>query len=195
MTETTCTQQGCPRILRGPPAVFFPFITRRWPSGCVLRRLYMISSMQGSTQMEFLKYPFVNLDALGEGIKEVHPVMAGTSIALVRFDDVDLVPHPFLHQETVVVNGLVSDGLWLSPVHSEILRRTSNNLMLQGLKVWMISMSLVASISFENNLRDSCQFLSTISKPARYIEKKTFFVAVQRPGDAIIILTFLRTLF
>ena len=73
--------------------------------------------MQGMTQKEFLKYPFVHLDALREGSKEVHPVMAGTSMALVRFDDVDLVHHPFLDREPVVVNGLVSDGPWLSPAH------------------------------------------------------------------------------
>ena len=63
--------------------------------------------MQGMTHKELLKYPFVYLDAIREGSKEVHPVMVGTSMALVRFDDVDLVPQPFLNQETVVVNGLV----------------------------------------------------------------------------------------
>ena len=40
-------------------------------------------------------------------------------MALVRFDEVDLVPHPFLDQEPVVVNGLVSDGPWLSPARPE----------------------------------------------------------------------------
>ena len=64
---------------------------------------------------------------------------------------------------------------------------TSNALMVQGLKVWMISMSVTASILLERNLRDPCQFLSTISKPPRYKEKKAFFVAVQRRGDGIII--------
>ena len=59
--------------------------------------------------------------------------------------------------------------------------------MLQGLKVWMISTSLTASISFERNLQDPCQFLSTVSKPPRCNENKTFSVAVQQPGDAIII--------
>ena len=58
--------------------------------------------------------------------------------------------------------------------------------MLQGSKVWMILISLAASISFKKNLRDPCHFLSTISKPPRYNDKMTFFVAVQRPGDAII---------
>ena len=77
--------------------------------------------MQGMTQKEILKYPFVHPDALREISNEVHPVMAGTSTALVPFDDVDLVPHPFLDQETVVVNGLVSNGPWLSPAHSEIM--------------------------------------------------------------------------
>ena len=86
----------------------------------VSRRLYEISSMQGMTQ-EFLKYPIVHRDALREGSKEVHPMMPGTSMALVRFDDVDLLPHPFLDQETFVVNGLVSDGPWLSPAHSEVM--------------------------------------------------------------------------
>ena len=175
------------RELFGGRQPSFPFITRKWPSGCVSRRLYEASSMQGTTQKEFLKYPFVHLDALREGSKEVHPVMAGTSMALVRFDDADLVPHPFLGQEPVVVNGLVSGGPWLSPAHSEIMGGTSIALMLQGLKVWMISTSLTASILFERNLRDPCQFLSTISKPPRYNGKKTFFVAIQRPGDAIII--------
>ena len=99
----------------------FPFITRKWPSGRVSRRLYETSSMQGKTQKGFLKYPFVHLDALRKGSTGVHPVMAGTSMALVRFDDVDLVPHPFLDQEPVVVNGLVSDGPWLSPAHSEFM--------------------------------------------------------------------------
>ena len=65
--------------------------------------------MQGLTQQIFLKYLFVHVDALREGSKDVHPVMAGTSMALVRFDDVDLVPHPFLDRETVV-NGLASNG-------------------------------------------------------------------------------------
>ena len=60
-------------------------------------------------------------DALREGSKEVHPVMAGTSMALVRFDDVDLVPRPFLDQVTVIVNGLVWNGPWLSRAHSEIM--------------------------------------------------------------------------
>ena len=156
------------RELFGGRQPSFPFITRRWPSGCVSRRLYEISSLQGMTQKEFLKYPFVHLDALREGSKEAHPVMAGTWMALVRFDDVDLVPHPFLGHETVVVNGLVSDGPWLSSAHSEVLGGTSSALMLQGLKMWMISMSLTASILFERNLRDSCQFLSTISEPPRY---------------------------
>ena len=59
--------------------------------------------------------------------------------------------------------------------------------MVQGLKVWMFSMSVTASILLERNLRDAFQFLSTISKPPGYNEKKTFFVAVQRRGDAIII--------
>ena len=45
--------------------------------------------------------------------------------------------------------------------------------MLQGLKVCMISMSLTASIFLERNVRELCQFLSTISKPPRYNEKKT----------------------
>ena len=40
---------------------------------------------------------------------------------------------------------------------------------------------------FERNLRDPCQFVSTISNPPRCKEKRLFFVAVQRPGDAIII--------
>ena len=108
------------RELFGGREPSFPFITRRWPSGCVSRRLYEISSLQGMTQ-EFLKYPIVHLDALREGSKEVHPMMPGTSMALVRFDDVDLLPHPFFDQETFVVNGLVSDGPWLSPAHSEVM--------------------------------------------------------------------------
>ena len=83
------------RELFGGRQPSFPFITRKWPSGCVSRRLYEASSMQGMTQKEFLKYPFVHLDALREGSKEVHPVMAGTSMALVRFDDADLVPTRF----------------------------------------------------------------------------------------------------
>ena len=83
-------------------------------------RLYEVSSTQRMMQ-EFLKYPFVYLDTLREGSKENHPVMAGTLIDLVRFDDVDLVSHPFLDQETVVVNGLVSDGSWLSPAHTEMM--------------------------------------------------------------------------
>ena len=95
------------RELFGGRQPSFPFITKRWPSDCVSRRLYEISSMQGMTHKEFLKHPFVYLDAIREGSKEVHPVMAGTLMALVRFDDVDLVPQPFLDQETVVVNGLV----------------------------------------------------------------------------------------
>ena len=103
----------CPRLpvlSKGAREIFedrqesLPSITGRWPSGCVSLRHYEISSMQGMVQKEFLKYPFVHLDALGEGSKEVHPVMAGTSRALVRFDDVDLVRNPFLDQETVVVN-------------------------------------------------------------------------------------------
>ena len=120
MAETTCPQQGCPRIIRGRQPSF-PFITRKWPSGCVSRRLYENSSKLGMTQKGFLKYPFVHLDALRKGRKEVHPVMAGTSMALVRFDDVDSVPHPFLDQESVFVNGLVSDGPMLSSAHSEIM--------------------------------------------------------------------------
>ena len=99
----------------------FAFITRKWPSGCVSPQLYDIYSMQGMTQKELLKYPVVHTDALREGSKEVHSIMAGTSMALVRLDDVDLVPNPFLDQETVVVNGLVSDGPWLSPAHTEIM--------------------------------------------------------------------------
>ena len=116
-----------PVLSKGAQEIFggrqtsFPFITRRRPTGCISRRLYEISSMQGMTQKEILKYPFVHLDALWEGSKEVHPVMAGTSMALVQFDDVDSVPHPFLDQEPVVVKALVSDGPWLSPAHSEIM--------------------------------------------------------------------------
>ena len=70
----------------------------------------------------FLEYPFPHLDALREGSKEVHSVMAGSSMTLVRFDPVDVVPHPFLDQEAVVVNGVVSDGPWLSPTHTEDIR-------------------------------------------------------------------------
>ena len=71
------------------------------------------------TQKKFLKYPFVHLEAVRKGSEEVHPVRAGTSMALVQFDDVDLVPHPFLEQEAVVVKVLVSDAPWLSPAHTE----------------------------------------------------------------------------
>ena len=78
--------------------------------------------MQRRTHKEFLKEPLLHLDALREGNKEVQPIMAGTSMSLVRFHDVDLVQHPLLDQETVVVNGLISDGLWLSPAQTEIMR-------------------------------------------------------------------------
>ena len=121
IAETSCPQQGCPRSNWGPSAVF-PFHHQKKAKWlCLASWLFEISSMQGLMQKEFLKYPFVHLDALREGSKEVHPVMAGTSMALVRFDDVDLVPHPFLDKETVVVKGLVSDGLWLSLAHTEIM--------------------------------------------------------------------------
>ena len=162
------------RELFGGRHPMFPFITKRRPSGCVSRRLNEFLSRQGMTQKEFLKNPFVHFDGLWEGSKEIHPVMAGTSMALVRFYDVDLVPHPFLDQETVVDKDLTSDGPWLSRTHCEEMGGgASNALTLQILKVWVISTSLTASILFERNLRDPCQFLSTISKPPRYNENKT----------------------
>ena len=59
--------------------------------------------------------------------------------------------------------------------------------MLQGLNVWVILTSLRASILFERNLGDPCQIISTISRPPRDNEKKTFLVDVQQRGDAGII--------
>ena len=52
----------------------------------------------------------MHLDALRESREEIHPVLSGTPLALVRLDDVDLVPHQFLEHKTVVVNGLVDLG-------------------------------------------------------------------------------------
>ena len=99
----------------------------------------------------------------------------------------DLVPHPFLDREAVVVNGITLDGPWLSLLHTQIMWETSNALMLQGPKMWMKSMSLTTSVLFEKRLQDPCLFLSTVSKPPRYNEKKTLFMAVQRPVDELII--------
>ena len=61
--------------------------------------------MKGLTE-QFLKYPFVHLDTLCEGSKEVQPVRSGSSMALVRFDPVDLVPQQLLDQEAILLTGL-----------------------------------------------------------------------------------------
>ena len=137
-----------------------------------LASTYEISSKKGLTQKEFLKYLFVHLDAILEDSEEVHSVMAGSSTALVRFDHVDLVPHPFLYQGVVVVTSLVSDGPWLSPAHTETLGML--DLMLQRLKVRLISTSLKASIFFEINLRDRVNF-SAPSHNLPAVMKKDLF--------------------
>ena len=95
-----------------------------------------------------LEVPLRTSRSLAEAGKEVHPVMAGNSMALVRFDSVDLVFRLFLDHAAFDINGLVLDGPWLSQAHGEMKGGTNNALMLQKLKVWMISTSLTMSISF-----------------------------------------------
>ena len=97
-----------------------PFITRRSLSDCVSPRLYELSTMRGLMQ-QFLNHPVVRFYALREGYNEVYSAVAGSSIALMRFDPMDLVPHPFLNQEGVGVNGLFSNGTKVSLAHTETI--------------------------------------------------------------------------
>ena len=166
----------------------FLLTTRIWPNGCVSPRVYQLSSTERLTLVKFLKYSFLHLVVLWKPAKKFTPWWLA-----VRWHWYDLTARIRSFARFWTRQLLVSTA-WSRRdcgYHKHVEKWRGNEQCLDAPRVESVDGTDLSNVVnfFRKKLARPCQFLSTVSEPPSNNEKKSFFVAFQWVGDAIITLT------